>query len=98
MDTNIQRILLSKTCSIITIITGIAIRCVIDRRRFYRRGVGGLQHYPKYWIAIATIFIEWVFQWVANFLILSGFLLLLVCLDSSKHHYKDVQQNKTIQS
>lgn len=81
MDTNIHSLLCSKTFIIILLTTGIAIRYIIGRRRFYRRGVGGLQHYPKYWIAIITTIIEWLFQWIANLLIIISVMLLLCSLE-----------------
>ena len=57
--------------------TSIIIRFVIGWRRFKRRGVGGLQHYPNYVTAIVTQFIEWVLRWTANGMILYALLKIM---------------------
>lgn len=63
-------------CSLITIM-GLAVRYYIGKRRFYRRGAGGLQHYSNYWVAIVSTIIEWIGQLIAYILIKSGTALLL---------------------
>jgi|GEM_PF-5917036 len=65
-------------CLIINI--GLVIRYYIGKWRFCRRGAGGLLHYSKYWIAIFSTIIQWVGLLLTNILIISGTLLLLVCI------------------
>lgn len=62
------------TCLLI----GLALRYIIGKRRFRRRGIGGLQHFSSYGRALITIFLEWVVKWVANILLLTGILLLVI--------------------
>lgn len=53
---------------------GIAIRLIIEMRRFKRRGVGGLQHFNNYFLGLVTLFAEWIFKWIANGMIVWGLL------------------------
>lgn len=39
---------------LILILGGLAFRIYVNRRRFYRRGLGGLQHYSRYSKAISS--------------------------------------------
>jgi len=59
------------------LLAGIAGRYIIGKRRFNRRGVGGLQHFSSYPKAVAITFLEWLFQWVAIALIILGIFLLI---------------------
>lgn len=61
----------------IFLITGITLIYLIGRRKFNRRGVGGLQHFPAYWIALLTVFLEWLIKWLAIVLIGAGLFLLI---------------------
>ncbi|MFP9097912.1 hypothetical protein ACLI09_02560 [Flavobacterium sp. RHBU_24] len=55
----------------------IAIRLWVNRRRFYRRGWGGLQHYSSYGKALFTTVFERVLMILATLLILAAILLFL---------------------
>lgn len=59
---------------------GIAVRYIIARRRFNRRGIGGLQHYRSFERGIVTTIIEWALRWVAILVMLYGFFTLLAGL------------------
>lgn len=59
------------------LLAGITILLVIGQRRFKRRGIGGLQHFPNYWMALFTLFLEWLFKWLGALLILLGLLIAL---------------------
>jgi len=59
------------------LITGVILKYLIGKRRFNRRGLGGLQQYYSYEWAFVTTIIEWVFKWVAVALILLGAFLLI---------------------
>ena len=56
---------------------GIALRYIIDRRRFNRRGIGGLQHFRNYERAVFITFLEWLGCLTANALMLLGLFLLI---------------------
>lgn len=56
-------------------VIGFIIRYVIGRRRFNRRGIGGLQHFSSYGIGLITTIAEWLFKWIANLLIVIGIFL-----------------------
>ncbi|MCE7044440.1 hypothetical protein [Dyadobacter sp. CY312] len=69
----------------VLLLTGLFVRLLIGKRRFDRRGVGGMQHFRSYWTALILTFIEWVAGIVSLMMILSGLLLLLVeCYNHSK--------------
>jgi len=59
------------------LITGTILLYHIGRRKFNRRGVGGLQHFRSYWIALLTVFMEWLIKWVAIALLAAGTFLLI---------------------
>ena len=63
---------------VMLLFTGLLIRLIIGKRRFDRRGTGGLQHFRSYWAALILTFIEWLVSLVSMLMILSGLLLLLV--------------------
>ena len=73
---------------IIILLIGMLIRYFIGRRRFNRRGIGGLQQFSNYETAVAFTFLEWVFKWVANLLILLALLLLLFGNSPAKQYPK----------
>lgn len=57
--------------------TGIYIRIWVDRRRFYRRGVGGLQQFPSYFKAKLFTFLEGLLMLISIPIILLGILILV---------------------
>lgn len=57
---------------------GLFIRYHIGRRRFNRRGVAGLQHFPSYGKALVISTIERLFSGIAYALLLAGVMLLAV--------------------
>jgi uncharacterized membrane protein len=80
---------------IILCLTGLFIRYIIGKRRFNRRGIGGLQHYGNYTTAILTTIIEWVFSIIGFALILFGFCL--IGLGWLENHSSQRQQQPTVQ-
>jgi hypothetical protein len=62
----------------VLLLTGFILRLFIGKRKFDRRGVGGLQHFRSYWAALILTFFEWLASVVSTLMILSGLLLLLV--------------------
>lgn len=68
---------------ILLLLTGFIIHLIVGKRRFDRRGVGGMQHFRNYWTALIVTFFEWLVSVASKLLILSGLLLLLVeCYNS----------------
>lgn len=59
------------------LIIGIVLRLFISMRRFNRRGLGGLQHFPNYFVALFTLLMERVFYLLANGCILWGLVGML---------------------
>ncbi|WP_413671001.1 hypothetical protein ACEN9X_14350 [Mucilaginibacter sp. Mucisp86] len=62
--------------ALLLIVTGLLIRCLIGRRRFYRRNVAGLQQFPSFRRAICTTILETLFSMIANLFLLAGMLCL----------------------
>lgn len=56
---------------------GILIRYLIGRRRFNRRGIGGLQQFASFEKAVVVSLLEWLFKWTAYALILLGIFMLI---------------------
>lgn len=59
------------------LILGAVLRLFVGMRRFNRRGLGGLQHFNNYFIALITLFVEWVLKMIGTGLILWGLLGIL---------------------
>jgi len=57
---------------------GLALRYIVARNRFIRRGPGGLQHFSSYSKALAFTALEKLARFIGLLLILAGILLLLV--------------------
>lgn len=76
---------MSKTASIITIwiafimvIGGGLLRTFVDRRRFYRRGISGLQEYDSYFHAKLGEMIDSFLYGLGGFISIAGFVLCAV--------------------
>lgn len=63
--------------AIILLAVGIALRLWVNRRRFYRRGLGGLQHYSSYGRALFTTVFETLIM-VAGFILIATAILLFI--------------------
>jgi len=55
---------------------GLFIRYHIGRRRFNRRGIGGLQQFPTYGRFILTVTIERIIHFIGTLCLLAGLFLL----------------------
>lgn len=62
----------------IALVLGVAIRYIIERRKFNRRGVAGLEGFSSFEKAVGTKLTEKLFNLIAVILILGGVLLLLL--------------------
>jgi uncharacterized protein YneF (UPF0154 family) len=60
----------------ILLVTGIIVKYFIARRRFSRRGPGGLQHFSSFEKGLLITIIEYVFSLLSYLLILGGILFL----------------------
>ncbi len=69
---------MEKTIATICIILALALHYWVGRRRFNRRGVGGLQHFRNYERAVFITIIERLIKWLANMLLIAGVLLLIL--------------------
>lgn len=65
---------------------GLLIRYQIGRRRFNRRGIGGLQQFPTYGRFIFTIVVERVIFFIGTIALLAGLFLLAIA--GLNHHFK----------
>ena len=63
---------------LLLLLVGLAIRFIIGRRRFNRRGVGGLQHYNSYALALLVTLAEFIASAIGFFLIVAGGWRLLM--------------------
>ena len=59
---------------------GLFIRYQISRRRFNRRGIGGLQQFPTYGRFILTMAVEKVIYFIATLCLFAGLLALTVAI------------------
>lgn len=61
-------------------VAAIAVRFIIGRRRFKRRGIGGLQHFNSYSNAVFTMFIEKLFMILSKMAIVAAIILFFLHL------------------
>jgi len=57
---------------------GLIIRYATGRRRFNRRGIGGLQQFPTYVSFILTVMIERLIHFIGTIVLCAGLLLLAI--------------------
>jgi hypothetical protein len=63
-------------CGLLLAALGLFIRYLIGRRRFNRRGVGGLQQFPTYGRFIFTVTVERIIHFIGTLCLLAGLFLL----------------------
>jgi len=51
---------------------------LVQRRRFYRRGLGGLQHFSSFWTALLITLLEWIAVALSIVVLLFGVFLLVL--------------------
>lgn len=78
METNLLDLTGFQWQCLTAFVIGLTIRFVIGRRRFNRRGVGGLQHFSSYSKGLVVGFIERMLMFVSVILIVGSFILFLV--------------------
>jgi 1,4-dihydroxy-2-naphthoate octaprenyltransferase len=65
-------------CGLLLLALGLFIRYQIGRRRFNRRGIGGLQQFPTYGRFVFTVIVERVIYFIGTLSLLAGLVLLAV--------------------
>ena len=65
-------------CGLLLSALCLLIRYQIGKRRFNRRGIGGVQHFPNYRSAILTTVLEMLILLIGNLCGLAGWVLLAV--------------------
>jgi hypothetical protein len=66
-------------CGLLLLGICLFIRYQIGRRRFYRRGIGGLQHFSSYRKAVIISLLERLVLFIGNLCALAGLFLLALC-------------------
>lgn len=85
------------------VLCGFGIRYWVGKRRFYRRGLGGLQHYSSYSKALVVSTIERIANLLTIPMILGGIFLLVfwwtyvreIALSRNKENVKSKTEHKT---
>ncbi len=77
---------------IITLVLGIGLIYWINRRKFYRRNVAGLEGFSSFESSVFVRLLERIGKWLAYALIIVGILSLLM-YSSEKKNIKEKQQN-----
>ena len=72
-------------CGLLLLALGLFIRYHIGRRRFNRRGIGGLQQFPTYGRFICTVIVERVIYFIGSLCLWSGLFLLAI---AGLNHFK----------
>lgn len=85
------------TISIISLFIGIALIYWINRRKFYRRNVAGLEDFSSFEASVFIRFIERLGKWLAYILILFSVLLFLL-YNSEKKRMERKEQKIEIES
>jgi hypothetical protein len=73
-------------CALLLVALGLFIRYHIGRRRFNRRGIGGLQQFPTYGRFIFTVIVERIIHFIGRIALLAG--LFLLAITGFNHHFK----------
>lgn len=82
--------------AVIIILAGFVINYFINRRRFNRRNVAGLQQFSSYEKAVGTTALERLGKLIARLLILGGLFLLVLYYFASKRN-NPTQDNTKVQ-
>lgn len=85
---------------IVLLVAGAALNISIKRRRFYRRGPGGLQHFESYGKAVTVTFMEKIGKVAAILLIIAGlfFISCYFIYPDMKQKIEAQKQNKNDQA
>lgn len=75
-------------------ISGFSMRFCVGKRRFQRRGVGGLQQFPNYSQALAVTALERFVRWLSYPVQILGFLLLFFWIVFVRDIFKETEKPK----
>lgn len=81
----------------ITLVIGAVLRYIVARRKFNRRGVGGMEHYKNFESAAGNSLLNWLMKWAGTILIFFGLLSLMIGYGGSKSAQGDVKQEQSRQ-
>jgi len=73
-------------CGLLLTALGLTVHYHIGRRRFNRRGIGGLQQFPTYGRFVFTVVVERVIYFIGTLCLLAG--LFLLAITGFNHHFK----------
>jgi hypothetical protein len=65
-------------CGLLLVAIGLFVRYHIGRRRFNRRGIGGLQQFPTHGRFIFTVIMERLIHFIGTLCLLAGLFLLAI--------------------
>lgn len=68
------------TIGISLLVSGLVIRYIINRRRFNRKGEGGLQHFKSYERATVITFIKKIIMLLSMIMLLVGVVFLIAVI------------------
>ncbi|GAE63321.1 molybdenum ABC transporter permease [Chryseobacterium indologenes] len=81
---------------IFLLMTGIALRYWINRRRFNRRNAAGLEGFTTYEHATVIMFIEGIGKLISYTVIMVGFLFLLIHWQDKKRIEREARNKESI--
>ena len=82
---------------IIPLVVGIGLIYWINRRKFYRRNMAGIEGFSSFERSVFVRFIEGIGKWIAYALIIIGILFILLYFQMKKDKEKQQQKVKTEQ-
>lgn len=78
---------------IVFLIIGLAMLYWINRRKFNRRGIAGIEEFKSYENAVFSKIIEWIGKWIAYVLIALSMLYFW-----KYHKHNKIQNSKEVQN
>lgn len=82
------------TVSLVIFLFGFAMRFWVEKRRFHRRGVGGLQQFPSYSKALAVSALERFVKWLSYPVQIFGFLLFFIWIVFVRDRFRETDKIK----
>ncbi len=83
---------------IILILIAIILNTIVNRRRFYRRGTGGLQHYGTYRAAVGHTCLDKLVKLIALSFLILGFVALVFGYNRQEKLQRKPLDNKEVHS
>lgn len=83
---------------ILAVIIGLFLRYTVGKRRFYRRGPGGMQEFSSYAKAVTFTYLERLMNIIGTLLIIGGIVLFLAEVYNKKMAAKHREKSRTIET